>query len=57
MLSRPQGHSAAGRIMSMKNSNDKETRDMPVCSTVPQPTEPPPAPRYYVEHNLISLNL
>jgi len=31
-LSRPQGHSAAGRIMSMKNSNDtigNRTRDLP----------------------------
>jgi hypothetical protein len=39
-LSRPQGHSAAGRIMSMKNSNDtigKWPRDLPVCSAVPQP--------------------
>jgi hypothetical protein len=39
-LSRPQGHSAAGRIMSMKNSNDtmgNRSRDLPVCSAVPQP--------------------
>ena len=31
--------------MSMKNSNDTigtRTRDRPVCSVVPQPTEPPP---------------
>ena len=43
-LSRPQGHSAAGRIMSMKNSNDtigNWTRDSPACSAVPQPTAPP----------------
>jgi hypothetical protein len=43
-LSRPQGHSAAGRIMSMKNSNDtigNRTRDLPACSTVPQPTASP----------------
>ena len=36
-LSQPQGHSAAGRIMSMKNSNDtirNRTRDLPACSTV-----------------------
>ena len=36
--SRPQGHSAAGRIMSLKNSNDtngNRTRDLPVCSVVP----------------------
>ena len=34
-LSRPQGHSAAGMIMSMKNSNDiigNQTRDLPACS-------------------------
>ena len=40
-LSRPQGHSAAGRIMSMKNSNDtigNRTRDLPTSSVVPQPT-------------------
>jgi hypothetical protein len=39
-LSRPQGHSAAGRIMSMRNSNytiGNQSRDFPVCSTVPQP--------------------
>jgi hypothetical protein len=37
-LSRPQGHSAIGRIMSMKNSNDtiwNRTSDLPICSTVP----------------------
>ena len=44
-LSRPQGHSAAGRIILMKNSNDtigNRTRDLPL----PQPTAlrraPPP---------------
>ena len=45
-LSRPQDHSAAGRIMSMKNSNDtigNRTRDLPDCSAVPQPTVPPRA--------------
>jgi hypothetical protein len=33
-----QGHSATGRIMSLKNSNDtigNRTRDLPVCSVVP----------------------
>jgi hypothetical protein len=42
-----QGHSAAGRIMSMKNSNDtigNRTRNLPVCSAVPQPTAPLRAP-------------
>jgi hypothetical protein len=46
-LSRPQGHSAARRIVSMKNSNDiseNRLRDLPACSTVPQPTAPPRAP-------------
>jgi len=39
-FSRPQGHSAAGRIMSMKNSNDiwNRTPDLRVCSAVPQST-------------------
>ena len=35
-LSRPQGHSGIGRIMSMKNSNDTiwdRTSDLPICST------------------------
>ena len=37
-LSRPQGHSAIGRIMSMKNSNDtiwNRTSDLPICSAAP----------------------
>jgi hypothetical protein len=37
-LIRPQGHSAIGRIMSMKNSNDtiwNRTSDLPICSIVP----------------------
>ena len=37
-LSRPQDHSATGRIMSLKNSSDtigNRTRDLPVCSVVP----------------------
>jgi hypothetical protein len=39
-LSQPQGHSAAGGIMSMKNSNEtigNRFRDLAVCSAVPQP--------------------
>jgi len=35
-LSRLQGHSAIGRIISMKNSNDtiwNRTGDLPICST------------------------
>ena len=46
-LSRPQGHSAARRIMSMKNSSDtigNRTRDLRTCSAVPQPTAPPRTP-------------
>jgi DNA-binding CsgD family transcriptional regulator len=43
-LSRPQGHSAAERIISMKNTSvtiGNRSRDLPVCSAVPQPTAPP----------------
>jgi hypothetical protein len=43
-LSQPQGHSAAGRNMSLKNSNDtivNRTRDLPACSAVPQTNAPP----------------
>ena len=39
-LSQPQGHSAARRIMSMKNSTDtirNQTHDLSACSTAPQP--------------------
>jgi len=46
-LSQPQGHGAARRIMSKKNSIDtigNQTRDLPACSAVPQPTAPPRAP-------------
>ena len=37
-LSRPQGRSAIGRIISMKNSDDtiwNRTSDLPICSTAP----------------------
>jgi hypothetical protein len=43
----PQGHSAAGRIMSMKKSSGtigNRTRYLPACSAVPQPTALPRAP-------------
>jgi hypothetical protein len=43
----PQGHSAARRIMSMKNSNDTivdRTHNLLACGAVPQPTAPPCAP-------------
>ena len=49
-LSRPQGHSAAGRIMSMKNCNDtigNRTRDLLACMAVPQPTAPSRAPNRF----------
>jgi hypothetical protein len=57
---RPKGHSAAGRIMSMKNSIDtmgNRSRDFPVCSAVPQLTAPPRAPiamstGVYLHHKL-----
>ena len=45
-LSQPQGHIVTGRIMSTKNSDTigNWTRDLLVCSAVPQPTAPPHAP-------------
>jgi hypothetical protein len=46
-LSQPQGHSAARRIMSMKNSNDtilNQTCDLLARSAVPQPIAPLRAP-------------
>ena len=45
-LSQPQGHNAAGRTVSMKNSNGtmgNRTRDLLACSAVQQ-TAPPRAP-------------
>ena len=42
-LSRRQSHSAAGRVMCMKNCCDtigNRTHYLPACSAVPQPTEP-----------------
>jgi hypothetical protein len=46
-LGRPQGYCAAGRIMSMKNSNDtigNWNPYLPTCNVVPQPTALPRAP-------------
>ena len=40
-LSQPKGHSADGRIISIKNSNNtngNRTCDLAACSAVPQPT-------------------
>jgi hypothetical protein len=37
-MSRPKGHSATGKIISMKKSSDtigNRSRDLPVCSAVP----------------------
>ena len=52
-LSRPQGHSEAGRNMSMKNSSDNignRTRGLLACSAVPQPTAPSGAPDHRHRH-------
>jgi hypothetical protein len=46
-LSRPQGHSEAGRIRSIEKTNDlirNRTCDLPACSTVPQPITLPCSP-------------
>ena len=43
-LSRPQGHSEAGRIKWMQNATypvGNRTRDHPACGAVPQPNMPP----------------
>jgi hypothetical protein len=56
-LSRPQGHNAAERIKSMKKSTDtigNRTRDLPVCSAVPQPTAPYDG---YTEKNVLNKNI
>jgi hypothetical protein len=53
---RPQGHCAAGRIVTMKNLNDtigNRTCDLPACSTVPQPTAPPCA-QFFADGYLIN---
>jgi hypothetical protein len=50
-LSQPHGHSAGGNFMSIKNVSDtirNQTCDLPACSAVPQPTEPPCAPWLYL---------
>jgi len=50
-MSQPQGHSVAGRILQMINSNDtigNRNRDLQACSAVPRPTAPPRTfPRFY----------
>ena len=49
-LSQPGGHSAAARIMPIKNSRENignRARDLPVCKAVPLPTEPPQFLNYF----------
>ena len=53
-----QGHSVPGRTMPKKNSNDaigNRTRDLPVCTAVPQPTASPPFSRHHIINNCIIL--
>ena len=50
MLSQQHGHSATRRTVSIKNSSDttrNRTRDLPACSSVPEPTAPPCTPFNY----------
>jgi hypothetical protein len=56
-LSRPQGHSAAGKIRSIEKEHviGTRTRDLPACSIVPQPTTLPPAP--YISYVLCSYGM
>jgi hypothetical protein len=52
------GHSAAGRIMSMKISSDtigSRTRHLPACSSLPEPTTALRAP--YILHTCTSLSV
>jgi hypothetical protein len=58
-MSGPQDHNAAGRIKSMKNPNDpigNRKSDLPVYSTVPQPTAPPRNRQYKVRTRFVRLN-
>ena len=60
--SRPQGHSAAGRTESLKNSNDTVRygiRDLPACSALPEPTALPRAPIMIIVFNFtwFSINI
>jgi hypothetical protein len=45
-MSRPQGHSGAGRVRSIEKIHllGTRTRDLPTCSIVPEPTTLPRAP-------------
>jgi hypothetical protein len=56
-LSQPKGHSAAWRVMSMKNSNDtigNWTRGLSAFSAVPQPTALPRTPRLMYQYLLLN---
>jgi hypothetical protein len=57
MLCQPQGHSAAGRIMWIKNTDDtignRTTRKFPSCSAVHQSTAPPGVPSFKIKWALI----
>jgi len=48
------GHTAAGRIMSIKNSSGtiaNQTRNLLICCAVSQPTAPPRIPYAIWDHN------
>jgi hypothetical protein len=50
-----QGHNAAWRMMSKKNSSvtiGNRTRDLPSCSEVPQPTAPPRQKRWWWRNSM-----
>jgi hypothetical protein len=51
-LSRPHGHSAAGRVRSIEESNDLigiQTNDLQACSIMREPTMLSRAPRKYCD--------
>jgi len=51
-LSRTKGHSAAGKIITIKNPIGIQTRDLPAGSAVPQPTAPLRSP-----HSVCSISV
>jgi hypothetical protein len=58
-LSKTQGPTAAGRIISIKNSSDtirNRTHDLPACSTVSEPTASPRAPTPDVGGQFLNLS-
>jgi hypothetical protein len=59
-LSQSQGHGAAGRIMSMKNSINtigNRSHDLPTCSAVSQPTAPPRGPVTKLTFSFLSTHI